>query len=326
MPVISIVVPIYNSEERLSQCLNSILAQSYKDFELILVNDGSTDSSAEICESIMKKNKRVSLYNRENSGVSASRNFGMSVAQGEFVMFCDSDDEVEPDWCLELLNSINKYPDMSVICGINKKRGTKSVKTIHSDEIEYEILTKDEYYSVHKLGIAGSPCNKIFSLSKLKNNSIKFNEEISLAEDVVFCIDYLNVCEGFCFVNKALYNYKLSENDSSLTTKYTRDLFQFEKICYDNRRGLISDKYKQQFYNEYYIKFNNCLSNTFDKRNTGSLLEKLKYNNSVINDPSFIECLHNCSITEDEIKYAKLLETKNYYLVYMSGIIHRLIH
>lgn len=326
MPIISIIVPIYNSEERLSRCLNSILAQSYKDFELILVNDGSTDSSIEICKSIMNKDKRVSLYNRKNSGVSASRNFGISVAHGEYIMFCDSDDEVEPDWCLELLNSIKKYPNMSVICGINKKKGTDSVKTIHGNENECEILSKDEYYSVHKLGIAGSPWNKIFSLSKLINNSIKFNEDISLAEDVVFCIDYLNVCEGFCFVNKALYNYILSENDSSLSTKYTRDLYQFEKICYDNRKNLISDKYKQQFYDEYYIKFNNCLMNTFDKRNNSSLLGKIKYNNSIINDPSFVECLHNCSSTEKEKKYVRLLETKNYYLVYMVGIIHRIIH
>lgn len=275
MPEISIIVPIYNTENRISKCIESILNQSFKDFELLLINDGSTDGSYDICKKYEQMDKRIRLFDRKNSGVSASRNIGIRQAQGNYVMFCDSDDTVERDWCQKLFESIVGHPDAFINCGmsiVNAERTVSSLKI--TDNNLKQIMGKEDYYLLHKIGISGSPCNKIFSVNILNANNITFDENISFAEDVKFCCDYFSFCEEIVMINTSLYNYYRDGENNSLTTKYHNKLYDMQKLTYEFRKMYIAEKYRQSFLREYFYKFSQCLENTFDKRNRSSLIKK----------------------------------------------------
>ena len=120
MAIISIIVPVYNAEKYLSRCIDSILRQTFADFELILVNDGSSDKSKEICEKYLESDPRIKLINQENSGVSAARNTGLDNASGEYIGFVDSDDFIEKNMYEELYNILKK--NWSGYFGLRDKR------------------------------------------------------------------------------------------------------------------------------------------------------------------------------------------------------------
>ncbi len=146
MPEISIIIPIYNSEKYIEQCINSILNQTFKNFELILINDGSTDNSRVICERYENKDKRIKLFNIGNRGVSSARNLGIENSRGKYIMFCDSDDYVKNTWCEELYKLIKDNNNSYIVCGveINNKRSknlSKQYCKLSNDEIN--IITKE---------------------------------------------------------------------------------------------------------------------------------------------------------------------------------------
>lgn len=120
MPEISIIVPVYNVEKYLEQCIDSILTQTFEDFELILVDDGSPDKCPEICDEYAQKDDRVRVIHKENGGVSSARNAGMKLACGEYILFCDSDDYVSPLWCELMLNAARSHPLSLVSCNLRK--------------------------------------------------------------------------------------------------------------------------------------------------------------------------------------------------------------
>ena len=326
MPEISIVVPIYNTENRIGKCIESILAQTYTDFELILINDGSTDRSLDVCKSYEKKDKRILLFDRENSGVSASRNFGISVATGKYLMFCDSDDTVEKDWCQNLYKAIIAYPHYLINCGIIREYSEdESVSVMLDGKSSHQILELSQYYLIYKLGLSGSIWNKIFSLNTIRKKEIYFNESLCFAEDVKFCCDYIDYCDKIYFINLPLYNYYCDDMADSLTKRYYSNYYDLLKLTYDYRKHLIAEEYEQAFYQEFFYRFSSCLENTFDKRNKQSLLKKLKYNQYIINDDSFVEVVNNIKISVSDERFAKMLKKGNYFPIYLSRIKKKLL-
>ena len=326
MPEISIIVPIYNREERISKCIESILNQTYKDFELILVNDGSTDNSYDICKKYEKADKRVRLFNRKNSGVSASRNFGIKQSQGKYVMFCDSDDTVDSKWCEVLYNAIKLYPKSFICCAFVLTNSEGEQKRTESlDDKLYSFLDKKYYSMLFKLGVSGAVWNKIFSLDIIMQNNICFNEELSFAEDVKYCEDYFAYCESICYCNAALYYYYLGDYEKTLSKRYYYDFYDKIKLLFEFRKDLISDEFKEDFCKFYFFMFLDCLENTFDKRNKWSLLKKIKYNQYVINDASFVEVLNNYNPPKCDEKFCKRLKKGNYLPVYLARVKSRLL-
>ena len=118
--LVSIIIPVYNTEKYLSKCLESVINQTYKNLEIILINDGSTDKSKEICESFAKKDKRIQILNKENSGVSSARNHGMRLAKGQYIAFIDGDDYAEENYIEELLKNLKQTESDCVLCGYNR--------------------------------------------------------------------------------------------------------------------------------------------------------------------------------------------------------------
>ncbi len=205
---ISIIVPVYNAEKTLERCVRSLQGQHHEDIEIILVNDGSKDDSLAICREFAREDGRVRVIDKPNGGVSSARNAGLDVARGEFVMFCDSDDWAEPDWCTCLLE--NYIPGNLTVCEICRE---DIPEQIHS--LPEETVPRAHY--LHHPMLMCSPFNKLFCRSVIENNGIRFPRKLSLGEDFVFCLRYLCCVEGSVrFVYRMLYNYDTS-NENSLS-------------------------------------------------------------------------------------------------------------
>ena len=186
--LVSIIIPIYNAEEYIEECIKSIITQTYKNIEIILINDGSRDNSINICKEYLKKDKRIIIINQLNKGVSTARNSGITIAKGEYITFIDADDTIEKEHINHLVNTIKKTKTDLSICGI--QRTYKKEKNISTNILtETIILDKKNTYKEMLLNqdISGYVWNKLYKkeiLNQMKQNY--FNESISIAEDYEF--------------------------------------------------------------------------------------------------------------------------------------------
>ncbi len=321
MPEISIIVPVYNSEKYIEKCLKSILSQTFFNIEIIVINDGSTDNTYQVCSKVANSDSRIKLIDRSNSGVSASRNYGLRIAKGKYIMFCDSDDYVDPKWCELMWNKITKHNNSYVVCGsitYNLDTENKQYLLLDKDK-ECSILEIDNYYHIFNIGTSGSLWNKIFDLSIIKENSIKFNEELSFAEDVLFNSEYIKYCNNIIFINLPLYIYCVRNDDNSLSRKYYKNYFEMVKITYECRKQLISKKFFQEYCSMFFYNFNNALKMTFNKNNKSSIFNKIRTNQNYINDSSFLECISNMKVKKEDMEYIKMLRKGNYYIIYIRS-------
>lgn len=198
--MISIIIPIYNCEKFLPRCLESILSQSYSDYEVLLVNDGSTDGTAMVCNEYVAKSKGKFRYiEKKNGGVSSARNIGLNNVKGEYICFVDADDYVHQDYLRCLYEAYSEDADL-VICGYhNPELCIFNIEAINSaDEIIKLILGKVNNTCVW---------NKLFRYELLDN--IYFADDIYMGEDALFCVEYAKRCNRAVVVNKALYYYEL---------------------------------------------------------------------------------------------------------------------
>lgn len=220
-PLISIIVPIYNTAKYLPKCLDSIITQTYKNLEIILINDGSTDNSGEIIKKYTKKDKRIKTINQENQGQSNARNNGLKIASGNYISFIDSDDTIEPNFIEKLLNTYDDNTSLSV-CGINYKRlKNKTSENVYINPLRHK-NQKESYksYILYLLAIDGrlySSVNKLYRSNTAKK--CQFDEKINFAEDTKFVLDYLKKAEEkIKFVLEPLYIYNFGTEDSTMKT------------------------------------------------------------------------------------------------------------
>lgn len=205
MPNISVIIPIYNSENFLQNCVESILKQTYEDFELILVNDGSLDNSLEICNIFASQDSRIQVLDKPNGGVSSARNMGINHAKGEFIAFVDSDDVVCSNYLKLLLNNI-KNSDISMGAvrlldvGIDTELSVLNNNyTLNSFKENCENTFKGHYIN--------SPCNKLFKKAIIKENALQFRTDMKMGEDAVFVLSYLGKCTKISCFSEVIYVY-----------------------------------------------------------------------------------------------------------------------
>lgn len=220
--LISIIVPVYNVAPYIADCVDSILSQSYRDIELILVDDGSTDYSGTICDKYAQQDSRVRVFHLKNGGVSAARNFGMKQAVGEYFMFVDSDDELMPGALNEITQCLVCDADV-IIFGIKVVSRDGEKLMIPESGIYDQKAFGNVYIELYKSFIINSPVNKVFRKS-LVGADVSFPLHMSLGEDLIFCNAYLRCCKKIVTIEKVLYLYKQREAES-LTTKYHDNLF-----------------------------------------------------------------------------------------------------
>lgn len=206
---ISIVVPVYNAEDKLNRCVESLRSQLYSDIEIILVNDGSKDNSLSICKYYEKLDERIIVIDKPNGGVSSARNAGIDVASGKYIMFCDSDDWVYDDYCLYMIeHAVNQQLTM---CGYEEITNETQKPIVRSCEDDIEEFSKTDFLRYREQGI-GSPWNKLFELKIINEHGIKFPEIISLGEDLAFVMEYLkHMNPQIIYLHRKLYVYQNEE-------------------------------------------------------------------------------------------------------------------
>ena len=204
--VISIIVPVYNAEKTLDRCVKSLVSQTYPNIEIILVNDGSKDNSLALCRQYAGEDPRIVVIDKPNGGVSSARNTGLDAATGEFVMFCDSDDWVQPEWCRCLRDHYN--PGDLVVCEVWREDVPMDQ---HSEPEEVE----DRRNYMHHPMLMCCIYNKIFCTDVIRREAIRFSAQLNLGEDFVFCLEYLCAVGGAVrFIYQPLYNYDTSNANS----------------------------------------------------------------------------------------------------------------
>lgn len=214
---ITIIVPIYNAQKYIRKCIDSILKQTYKNFQLILINDGSTDKSLEICKEYKELDNRVKLIDKVNEGVSIARNVGIKNAEGDYIVFIDADDYIEKNYLEKLIQ--NKKYDF-VMCSYKECLDGKIKKIVRHKENEFcnnqEVKNMVSFRDiVNSLSV---PWMKMFKRDIIYTNSILFKENISYGEDTIFVLEYLANCKNAKILSDSLYNYNITEG--SLSRKY----------------------------------------------------------------------------------------------------------
>lgn len=241
MPEISIIVPVYNTERFVSKCIESILGQSFEDFELILIDDGSTDQSGDICDKYATKDSRVKAIHQKNRGVSAARNRGLDVAQGNYLYFVDSDDYLESN-ALEIIYPYFFDSDIDMVCFGFQYRDENS-NLIRLNEYTQKVLIREElieefFKSPNRLN--GSCWNKIFRKEKI--SALRFDETVSYSEDWIFLFEAIYCCRQGITIPYCLYN--VIEREDSITRKNVIDgmyniVLGFERVF---RKVIKTDK------------------------------------------------------------------------------------
>ena len=221
---VSIVVPIYNSEETLKKCLDSILKQKYTNFEVILINDGSSDESLNICRDYSNNYENIIIIDKKNEGSSVARNKGIDRASGRYIMFIDSDDWIEDTMIKDKYELAMKYNTDMVISGIkvDYMKKNESVKTIinnykfsfwkNIDEISSNII------NIFENALINSSCNKLYKTSILKENNIYF-QRTEVGEDTLFNLSVLEKINSLLITDKSYYHYNKFDNKETLTGK-----------------------------------------------------------------------------------------------------------
>lgn len=214
--MISIIVPFYNNAPYLGRCIESIINQTYDEWELILVNDGSTDSSEEVIRPYLVDG-RINLYCKENGGVSSARNYGIKQSIGEFLLFVDGDDWLAEDTCKVLLNVMEAKSPCCVIFGFNQTHGHIWAPEYNKDYLSLNDL-KDDFDYWLNTELLSSSVNKLYRKNLLDS---LFPDNMSFGEDLVFSLNYLSKCERICFIKDPLYQHEVY-NTSSITHTFNK--------------------------------------------------------------------------------------------------------
>lgn len=221
--MISIVVPVYKSEKTLRKCLESLMAQTYQEIEIICVVDGSPDRCGEICDEYAQKDHRIRVIKRENGGVSSARNRGIEEASGSYLMFVDSDDTVTVDYCEKMWKEQQKTGVDLVICGFHHWYVGRDVEKRLEHPGVYEMDSfGDDFLKLYQTGFLNMPWNKLFR----RELAGRFDTSLSLGEDLLFNLDYLKKCQKTAVLSECLIHYIQEENGNTLSTKKRKNKFE----------------------------------------------------------------------------------------------------
>ena len=246
-PLISVIVPVYNVEDYLEKCINSILNQSYKNIEIILIDDGSEDNSGSLCDKYERSCKNIKVIHKENEGLGFARNSGLDIMKGKYVTFIDSDDWVS---CDLILNMYQALKDNRVeFCKGGFQRSTHAGDVVSITQYKKEIFEGNRAAKDMLPRMIGSSpdahdsfemcvCASLYCTNIIKTNNIRFpSERVLISEDMVFNIDYLQNSDGACSIDAVDYYYRM--NEESLSHRYRTDRMEASEYFYNEMRGKL---------------------------------------------------------------------------------------
>ncbi len=247
-PAISVIVPVYNAEKYLHRCIDSILSQTFTDFELLLIDDGSKDKSGAICDEYAVKDSRVRVFHKENGGVSSARNLGLDNAEGEYIAFVDADDWIEATF-LECMYPYDDFFDL--VCAYYKAHGWKGWIAKPYDNCSFDKNTLPLFFEQHLISCNTVWC-KLFKRQLIWDYRVKFDLAYSYGEDTLFVLDYLYCVDSVCTIDNDGYNYCVNACSDGLSAKPV-DLDKYTCLIdsLSTRIDTLSEKYP---WNSYRVK------------------------------------------------------------------------
>ena len=224
MPTVSVIIPVYNVEKYLDQCIESVVSQTYKELEIILVDDGSKDTSGALCDKWAAKDNRIKVIHKQNSGPAATRNMGTKAATGSWILYLDSDDWYENDNLIDTLLSFADKKDSDVVC-FNYRRYFENSSTFSDVLCHTESEDVSPAYLEDNKIFTSSPCLKLIKHSIITENDIYFEEGV-LSEDIEFNAKFLLATDKISFCEHCVYIYRARENSitTSISKKHVDDL------------------------------------------------------------------------------------------------------
>lgn len=307
--LVSIVVPIYNVESYLRECLDSLLAQTYPYIEILLIDDGSTDGSSSICDEYSLKYSQVKVFHKENGGVSSARNLGIENAEGDYIVFVDSDDKIHKEMIDIYMKTASK--NEVLVCKVSEGFSLFQ-DSIPEERNKFENFCLDDFMKFFLEDCVNSPCNKLYRKSILYKYKLRFPEDMSLGEDLLFNLKYFTYAPKFYKVfSYPLYYYRVDRTES-LSSIFRMDLFELQlRMFHELEQFLIQmdlligenkELYYSIFWNRLYLTFQvyeNYLKKTSDK----NVQEKLK---EILLNPIWEEVWNSCRIEKLITKKMKL--------------------
>lgn len=269
-PQISVIVPIYKAEAYLHRCVDSLLAQTFRDYEILLIDDGSPDGSGAICDAYARQDGRVRVFHKENGGASDARNVGIEYAKGEWITFVDSDDWVEE----KMFSTILSYPktdEVDLIYYSFLLEGDKDqLAYIKSGELAYyfcntpDTLVK-QCYELERKTLFGWTCNKFFRRAIIQVHNIHFNTSISLQEDHLFTLEYVKHASSLMTIPYQPYHYFLQPNSLMRQKHSTLMLEKIALLLFAGRMALLKRSenalYAQYAYESFLTEYTTYLLN-----------------------------------------------------------------
>ena len=310
MPTISVIVPVYNVEPYLRRCVDSILVQTFTDFELILVDDGSPDNCGAICDEYAQLDDRIRVIHKKNGGVSSARNKGLDAAQGKYVMFCDSDDWVEPEWCQLLFQHANEHPGCLIVHSLSRRNSKEDYESgeKNTEEIDFFELTRR--------GVAVYVFNRIFFRDIIERIHLRFDESRRYGEDALFTLVYFQYMHpSVYYINQPLYHY--CDISTSASHQYYQNWMELHFDMFFLRLRFFSEEQRAAWCDEWIYYFVHMFDSVFDKRNKMPFIEKLHYNQRMINSKEVRYCFEHATWKKESKLTKKILMTHNYYLFYI---------
>lgn len=304
----SVIIPVYNSEHTIARALRSVQNQIYKNFEVIIINDGSSDNTEEICKSFVSSDERFRYFCQDNKGVSAARNNGIDNALGEFLVFLDSDDAYRNNYLSTLDEVIQNHTTANNFWVDYEAVDSNYSADFHSSESSccYEIDHCDRNNVIPLPAL----WNKAYRKSIIDKINLRMPEDLSLGEDFIFNYKYLDASgQDIVFINSKLYLYA-KPNNNSLDGKYRPNLKDIYKKLEDEmlfhfKKWNVS---QAQFSKYYAYVFNNCVKLLYNNYRPECMLsskEKLKQNKSILKSKRFKEALSkNCGYINPLYKFA----------------------
>lgn len=317
-PKISIIVPVYNAEATLSRCIESLLCQTFQDFEIILIDDCSKDQSRTIIKQYENQDNRIKcVFTTKNGGSSAARNLGLDFARGEYVMFADSDDFVTSDWIEKLYHTQTSNPNCLVVANIFDIKKGQNIPRIHNYK-DNCVVEMDYFKLFSELHLDGYLINKIFEKQVIEDNKLKFNVLQKEGEDVDFIFRYIKYkkYQKFCLIEKPLYYY-WRDNELSITNSYNPNALSENLHCFECRLPYVSKDNLTNFCDIYFSYLYGMFNIVFDKHSPKSFWQAMAYNHKVITSPSFRICVENSQQGKSNILLMHVIRTYNYYLIWI---------
>ena len=293
--LISIVVPIYNVENYLKKCVDTLINQTYRNIEIILVDDGSKDNCGKICDEYQEKDDRIKVVHKKNGGLSDARNAGIKEATGKYIAFLDADDYVDSTMYEKLYNVIKKEKAEIAICGYSRI-SEENIETKYPLKVEKYKKDRSILYNMigtlpkdaEDINIGMSVWKCLYDLEIIKKNELFFqSERVYISEDIIFQIEYFEFVNKVGLISDPLYKYRY--NEVSLSKKYRKDRFEKQKILYLKEKSMLEERnwldneLKNRLDRTFLMKVKACIKSEV-VANTESKKKKLENIKEIVND------------------------------------------